>query len=58
LDEPTRGLDEASIEVFKNKINSLIIEKKCAVIITSHDYVEGLNYTNFYQLENGVLNEV
>lgn len=58
LDEPTRGLDELSIKAFEDYINQLISDKKCAVIITSHDMIEGLKYSHYYSLINGVLSEI
>lgn len=54
LDEPTRGLDEESIEAFYKLINDLISEGK-SVIIASHDKYEELNFTKSYQLKKGRL---
>lgn len=58
LDEPTRGLDDSSIKAFEDYINQLISNKKCAVIIASHDMIDGLKYSHYYTLKNGILNEV
>ena len=58
LDEPTRGLVDSSIKAFEDYINQLISNKKCAVIIASHDMIDGLKYSHYYTLKNGILNEV
>lgn len=54
LDEPTRGLDEESIESFYTLINNLIAENK-SVIIASHEKYEELEFTKSYQLKKGRL---
>lgn len=54
LDEPTRGLDEESIEAFYQLINDLIAKNK-SIIIASHDKYERLNFTKSYQLKEGRL---
>ena len=54
LDEPTRGLDEESIESFYTLINKLVSEGK-SVIIASHDKYEELKFTSSYQLKKGRL---
>ena len=54
LDEPTRGLDKESIQIFIHHINNLILENK-AVIIASHDYHEDIHFTKIYKMEKGHL---
>lgn len=54
LDEPTRGLDEESIQRFYHLINQLISENK-SVIIASHDKYNDLHFTKSYLLEKGKL---
>jgi len=54
LDEPTRGLDEESVESFYKLVNDLIAENK-SVIIASHDKYEKLDFTKSYQLKKGRL---
>lgn len=56
FDEPTRGLDQKSVEVFASLVNTLSQQGK-SVIIASHDYIENINYTHIYILENGKLYE-
>lgn len=51
LDEPTRGLDDKSIDTFVELINGLSLEGK-SIIICSHDNIEGLNYSNMYEIRN------
>lgn len=54
LDEPTRGLDKASIEQFIVLIDALINDGK-SVMIASHDDVPGLMYDLALRLEDGRL---
>ena len=54
LDEPTRGLDKASIEQFIALIDALINDGK-SVMIASHDDVPGLMYDLALRLEDGRL---
>ena len=56
FDEPTRGLDDKSIIVFENMINTLVKEGK-SVIIASHDVLPHISFTKTYLLENGRLIE-
>ncbi len=58
LDEPTRGLDDESKEVFVNLINEMTSKTKATVIITSHDEIVGLNYTSSYRLDAGQIIEL
>ena len=55
FDEPTRGLDDYSIEVFIKKMKELIENGK-TVIIASHDYVD-IGYSRFITMKNGKLYE-
>lgn len=57
FDEPTRGLDNEAIITFKDLVNKLKEERK-TVIIASHDYIEGINYTKKFILNDGKLYEV
>lgn len=54
LDEPTRGLDKESIQIFIAHINKLILENK-AIIIASHDYHEDIHFTKIYHMSDGQL---
>ncbi|MBS9785991.1 ABC transporter ATP-binding protein [Lacticaseibacillus rhamnosus] len=54
LDEPTRGLDKASIEQFIVLIDALINDGK-SVMIASHDDVPGLMYDLALRPEDGRL---
>lgn len=54
LDEPTRGLDSASLEHFVSLIDGLRKQNKL-VIIASHDFPEGLIFDLSYKLKDGVL---
>ncbi|MEG2170428.1 MAG: ABC transporter ATP-binding protein [Erysipelotrichaceae bacterium] len=54
FDEPTRGLDDESIEVFEKMVNSLIVEGK-SVIIASHDLLKNIKYATKYLLNDGKL---
>lgn len=56
LDEPTRGLDKASIEQFIALIDTLINDGK-SVMIASHDDVPGLMYDLALRLEDGRLTQ-
>jgi len=54
FDEPTRGLDDDSIVIFENMVNTLIKEGK-SVIIASHDLLPNILYSKKFLLENGKL---
>lgn len=54
LDEPTRGLDEESVNIFYQLIHQLISEDK-SVIIASHDQYKELSFTRKFLLERGKL---
>lgn len=54
FDEPTRGLDDDSIEVFEKMTNSLLSQGK-SIIIASHDLLDNINYTTKYLLYDGKL---
>lgn len=54
FDEPTRGLDEESIIVFENMVNTLVEGGK-SIVIASHDRLARVNYTHTYLLEEGKL---
>lgn len=53
LDEPTRGLDDRSVETFKEVMRELIEANK-TIIITAHDYVD-IGYTRKFKLSDGKL---
>ena len=50
LDEPTRGLDQASIQTFCQMINQLHHQGH-TIIIAAHDYLPAIHYTHTYRLE-------
>lgn len=54
FDEPTRGLDEESIVVFENMVNTLVESGK-SIVIASHDRLPHVHYTHTYLLEEGKL---
>lgn len=54
FDEPTRGLDEESIIVFENMVNTLVESGK-SIVIASHDRLARVHYTHTYLLEEGKL---
>ena len=54
FDEPTRGLDEESIIVFENMVNTLVEGGK-SIVIASHDRLARVHYTHTYLLEEGKL---
>lgn len=54
LDEPTRGLDDNSLQSFIDLINIEIKNGK-SIIIASHDPLPQLNFHKKYQLVNGIL---
>ena len=56
LDEPTRGLDDDSIEAFCHIITQLHEEGK-TIIIAAHDYLKQLPFNKHYHLNNGILKE-
>lgn len=54
LDEPTRGLDEESVDAFCLLINQLNKEGK-TIIIAAHDYLKQIHYNHTYHLKDGNL---
>lgn len=54
LDEPTRGLDKASVDVFCQLINQFHEEGK-TIIIAAHEYLDAIHYNHIYQLIDGQL---
>ena len=54
FDEPTRGLDEESIFVFENMVNTLVEDGK-SIVIASHDRLPHIHYTHTYLFEEGKL---
>lgn len=56
LDEPTRGMDNKSVEQFYVMIHELHQEKK-TIIICSHEKLEGITFTKEYVMENGRLHQ-
>ena len=54
FDEPTRGLDEESIIVFENMVNTLVEGGK-SIVIASHDRLPHVHYMHTYLLEEGKL---
>ncbi|MEX0379913.1 ATP-binding cassette domain-containing protein [Leuconostoc sp. MS02] len=56
LDEPTRGLDTASIDQFIELLQKLKTENKI-VIVASHDHIDGIHYDKTLSLKNGKLVE-
>lgn len=54
LDEPTRGLDQKSIEEFIDLIQ-LLTQSGKSVVIASHDLINDVPYTKKYSLDNGIL---
>ncbi|MFR1739984.1 MAG: ATP-binding cassette domain-containing protein [Clostridia bacterium] len=56
LDEPTRGLDQESIQIFIQLINEYHQQGK-TIIIAAHDYLQDIHYNKTYQLENGKLQQ-
>lgn len=57
FDEPTRGIDKTAVQTFVKLLDELKNEHK-AVIIASHEDVEGLTYDQEYKLNDGVLASV
>lgn len=57
LDEPTRGLDAQSLEIFRNIVEELIQEGK-SIVIASHDNLSELQFTKKYLMQDGKLQEV
>ena len=55
FDEPTRGLDDHSVNVFIHKMKEKIKEGK-TIIIASHDFVD-IGYTRYITMKNGKLYE-
>lgn len=56
LDEPTRGLDKESVDVFRDLMIELINQNK-TIIIAAHDFVD-IGYSKMFELKYGVLSEV
>lgn len=57
LDEPTRGLDDDSMDVFNDIVSELISAGK-SMIICAHDGVDSLNFDRRFELKNGKLYEI
>lgn len=57
LDEPVRGLDSDSIQVFIELIKTCISEGK-TIMIASHDMLDELPFSRIIKVENGKLNEI
>lgn len=53
LDEPIRGLDKKSIDIFINLMNEQ--SKNHITIIASHDPLDGINFTKKYEMIKGKL---
>lgn len=56
FDEPTRGLDKASMESFNNLISEINKEGKTC-IICAHDGVSDIRFNKLYEMEEGHLIE-
>ncbi|WEV44168.1 ABC transporter ATP-binding protein [Lactobacillus sp. ESL0684] len=56
LDEPTRGIDQASIRQFANLLIKLKQENK-TVIVASHDRIAEIKYDRRLNLQGGVLSD-
>ncbi|MCI2172053.1 ATP-binding cassette domain-containing protein [Schleiferilactobacillus perolens] len=54
LDEPTRGLDQNSINQFIKLVNNLV-RQQSSVIVASHDNVDGIQYNRRLSLLDGRL---
>ncbi len=54
LDEPTRGLDQKSIQTFCQMINDLHDQGR-TIMIAAHDYLPDIHYTHIYRLDHGQL---
>lgn len=54
LDEPTRDLDAEALQTFVKLINALQ-RQGCGIMIASHDLVRGINYTQHYIFNNGIV---
>ena len=52
LDEPTRGMDEKSVNQFYNMISQLHSENK-TIIICTHEKLEGIHFQKEYEIKNG-----
>ncbi len=57
LDEPTRGLDQASIRQFNQLIDQLHQQNK-TIIICAHDGVDAIKFTKILKLENGKISKI
>lgn len=57
FDEPTRGLDEESVELFYNLINNLNKKENKTIIICSHEPLEKICFNKEYVIADGILNE-
>ena len=55
LDEPTRGLDEKSVQTYVAMMKKLVFDEK-TIIVTSHDFLD-IGFTKIYALEAGKLYE-
>lgn len=52
FDEPTRGLDQDSMDKFNNLIKTLKNKGK-TIIICAHDGVEGIDFDSIHEIKNG-----
>lgn len=54
LDEPTRGMDEESVQQFYQMIEQLHNENK-TIIICTHEKLESITFDKEYQIDNGII---
>lgn len=57
LDEPSRGLDEDSINGFFEMVTDLKNEGR-TIIVCAHDGVNGIQFTQKYELKNGKIQKI
>lgn len=56
LDEPTRGMDEKSVNQFYNMITQLHSENK-TIIICTHEKLDGIHFQKEFEIKNGKIFE-
>lgn len=56
LDEPTRGMDEKSVNQFYDMITQLHLENK-TIIICTHEKLEGIDFKKELEIKNGTICE-
>jgi len=56
LDEPTRGLDDSSVDYFYKLITKLHDQNK-TIVICSHEKLEGIDFDKEYFIDNGTIIE-